>query len=195
VFSAAMGSGAIYEAARILEGFHTELRQYPGLTANAALIAGGTDLKEEGLRMSAEGKTNIIPPRLLARGDIRAASPEQLERAVATMQAIVAKNRPRTETKLTMVYRYPPMPPLPKNLEVLAHLDAVSRDLGQGPVIATDVAARGAGDSAFASPHAAVLDGLGPYGGGGHTANETIDLKSLAPQAAQAAVLIYRLTR
>lgn len=195
VFSAAMGSGAIYEAARILETFHTELRKEPGLTANAALIAGGSDVQEEGLRFSAEGKTNIIPPRTLVRGDIRAASPEQLTRAVATMREIAGRNRPRTETKLDIVYRYPPMPPLEKNREVLAQLDAVSRDLGQGPVVATDVSARGAGDSAFASPHAAVLDGLGPYGGGGHTANETIDLSSLAPQAARAAVLIYRLTR
>lgn len=195
VFSAAMGSGAIYEAARILEAFHTELRKEPGLTANAAVIVGGTDVQEEGLRFSAEGKTNIIPPRVLVRGDIRAASPEQLVRAEAIMREIAAKNRPRTQAKLSFVYRYPPMPPLPKNLEVLAQLDAVSRDLGHGPVVATDVGLRGAGDSSFASPHAAVLDGLGPYGRGGHTVNETIDLKSLAPQAARAAVLIHRLTR
>ena len=38
VFSAAMGSGAIYEAARIIQGFHTELRKLPGLTANVATM-------------------------------------------------------------------------------------------------------------------------------------------------------------
>jgi len=71
----------------------------------------------------------------------------------------------------------------------------VSRDLGHGPVKATDPLMRGAGDSAFASPHAAVLDGLGAYGMGAHAERETVDLASLPVQAARAAVLIYRLTR
>lgn len=195
MFSPAMGSGAIYEAARIIDGFHNELRKEPGLTANVALIAGGSEVKEEPLRFVAEGKTNIIPPRVLVRGDLRATSPEQLVRAEAIMRGVAAKNGLRTQVNLSFIHRYPPMPPLPKNLAVLAQLDAVSRDLGQGPVVATDPASRGAGDSAFASPHAAVLDGLGPYGTGAHAVSENVDLKSLPSQAARAAVLIYRLTR
>lgn len=195
MFSAALGSGAVYEAARILDAFHTALRKEPGLTANVGLIAGGAEVKDEGLRFTAEGKTNIIPPRVLARGDLRATSPEQLARAETIMREIADKNGLRTEAKLVFVHRYPPMPALPKNLEALAALDAVSRDLGQGEVRATEPALRGAGDSAFASPHAAVLDGLGPFGGGAHTETEFVELDSLPTQAARAAVLIYRLTR
>ncbi len=41
IFSAAMGSGAVYEAGRIIEGFHTELRKLPGLTCNIALVGTG----------------------------------------------------------------------------------------------------------------------------------------------------------
>jgi glutamate carboxypeptidase len=195
VFSAAMGSGAIYEAARILEGFHTELPKLPGLTANAAIIAGGADVKEQPLSLTAEGKNNIIPATVIARGDLRAVSPEQLTQAEAVMRAVVAKHRPRTEPKLTISHRYPPMDATKANLDVLAQFDAVSRDLGYGAVVANDAAQRGAGDSAFAARHCAVLDGLGPSGIGSHAERESVDLKSFAMQTTRAAVLIYRLTR
>jgi glutamate carboxypeptidase len=195
VFSAAMGSGAIYEAARIIEGFHTELRKLPGLTANVALIAGGAEVKQEAFSFTAAGKNNIIPAAAWAKGDLRAVSPEQLAQAEVAMRAVVAKNYPRTQPKLTIEHRYPPMATEPKHLEILAVYDAVSRELGLGPVAANDPAQRGAGDSAFTAPYCAVLDGLGPYGSGAHAARETVDLTSLVPQATRAALLIYRLTR
>jgi glutamate carboxypeptidase len=195
VFSAAMGSGAIYEMARILEGFHSELRQLPGLTANVALIAGGAEVTAAPLSLTAGGKLNIIPARAIARGDLRAVSPEQLAQADTVMREVVAKNRPRTQPKLSISHRYPPMAAEPRHLEVLAAYDSVSRDLGQGAVAPTDPAQRGAGDSAFAAPHCAVLDGLGPYGTGAHAERETVDLKSLVPQTTRAALLIYRLSR
>jgi glutamate carboxypeptidase len=195
IFSAAMGSGAIYETARILEGFHQELRKLSGLTANVALIAGGAEVQEDAFSVTASGKTNIIPARTVAIGDLRAVSPGQLAQAEAAMNAVVVKNRPRTQPRLTFFHRYPPMPPEPRHHAVLAQYDQVSRDLGFGPVRATDPAARGAGDSAFVAPYTAVLDGLGPYGTGAHAAHESVDLASMPVQVARAAVLMYRLTR
>jgi glutamate carboxypeptidase len=195
IFSGAMGSGAIYEATRIITGFHTELRKLPGLTANVALIAGGAEVKREAFGATAEGKNNIIPAQAYARGDLRALSPQQLAQAEAAMREVVAKNYPRTQPKLTLEHRYPPMAAEPRHLEILAVYDGLSRELGLGPVAANDPAQRGAGDSAFAAPHCAVLDGLGPYGSGAHAARETVDLASLVPQATRAALLIYRLTR
>ena len=195
IFSAAMGSGAIYEMARVLEGFHSELRKLPGLTANVSIVAGGAEVSEDPLRTTASGKNNIIPARAIAKGDLRAVSPEQLAEAEAVMREVVAKNRPRSSGTLTISHRYPPMAATPRNLALLAQLDAASRDLGQGAVVATDPAQRGAGDSAFAAPYCAVLDGLGPYGSGAHAARESAELASFAPQATRAAVLIYRLTR
>lgn len=195
IFSAAMGSGAIYEAARIIEGFHTELRKLRGLTANVSVLAGGAEVKEGTFSLTGEGKGNIIPARAMARGDLRAVSPEQLAQAEAAMREVVAKKRPRAETTLHVEHRYPPMAAEPKHLEILALYDAASRDLGHGAVTGNDPAQRGAGDSAFAAPYCAVLDGLGPYGTGAHAERETVDLKSMPVQAARAAVLIYRLTR
>ncbi|WP_414661378.1 M20/M25/M40 family metallo-hydrolase [Horticoccus sp. 23ND18S-11] len=195
VFSASLGSGAIYEAARVLDGFHTELRKLPGLTANVALIAGGAEVTEAVFSSTASGKTNIIPARAVARGDLRALSPDQLAQAETTMRDVAAKHRPRAESALTFAHRYPPMASEPRHLAVLAVYDAASRDLGQGPVAANDPTQRGAGDAAFVAPYCGVLDGLGPYGVGAHAARESVELKSLVTQAARAAVLIYRLTR
>lgn len=195
VFSAALGSGAIYEAARILEGFHAELRKLPGLTANAGLIAGGTEAGEEMFALSARGKTNIIPAKAIVKGDLRAVSPEQVLEAEAVMRAVVAKNRPRAQPVVTFDHRYPPMAVDARHLGVLALYDAVSRDLGQGAVAANDPAKRGAGDCAFVAPYCAVLDGLGPYGFGAHAERESIELNSLVAQATRAAILLYRLTR
>jgi len=195
IFTGLMGSGAVYEAARILEGFHTELRKLPGLTASVALIGGGAELKEDGWNLTAEGKHNIIPGRVVARGDLRTGSAEQLAQAEAAMREVVAKHRPRTHATLEITPRYPPMAAEPRHLQLLARYDAVSRELGQGPVVANDPVQRGAGDSAFVAPHCAVIDGLGAYGGGAHTDRETADVKSLVSQAQRAAVLLYRLTR
>lgn len=195
VFSAALGSGAIYETARILEGFHTELRKLPGLTANAGLIAGGVEAGEETFAMNARGKTNIIPAKAIVKGDLRAVSPEQVLEAEAVMRAVVAKNRPRAQPVVTFDHRYPPMAADARHLGVLALYDAASRDLGQGAVVANDPAKRGAGDCAFVAPYCAVLDGLGPYGAGAHAERESVELKSLVSQATRAAVLLYRLTR
>jgi glutamate carboxypeptidase len=195
IFNAALGSGAVYEAGRIIEGFHTELRKLPGLTANVALIAGGAEVQDTPFTLTATGKNNIIPPVVVMRGDLRAVSPEQLAQAEKAMRDVVAKNRPRTQTKLSFSHRYPPMAAEPRHLEVLALFDAVSRDLGHGPQVANDPAQRGAGDAAFVAPYVATLDGLGPYGAGSHAPRESLNLKSLPPQVARAAVMIYRLTR
>lgn len=195
IFSSAMGSGAVYEAARIIEGFHTELRKLPGLTANVSVIAGGAEVTEKGFAVIGEGKGNIIPAKAIAKGDLRAVSPEQIKEAEATMRAVVAKNRPRTQPTIVFHHRYPPMAAEPRHLAVLASYSAVSVDLGLGEVKGNNPAQRGAGDSAFVAPYCAVLDGLGPYGAGAHAERETLNLNSLVPQATRAAILIYRLTR
>jgi glutamate carboxypeptidase len=195
VFGAALGSGAIYEAARVLDRFQTELRKFPGLTANVSVVAGGAEVTEQPFGASATGKANIIPARAIARGDIRAVTPEQLAQAEQLMREIAAQHLPRAESKVTFEHRYPPMAVAPRHLEVLAVYDQASRDLGQGPVAANDATKRGAGDSAFVAPHCAALDGLGVFGSGAHADRESVDLKSLVSQSTRAAVLLYRLTR
>ncbi len=195
IFSAAMGSGAAFELARILQGFHDQLRPLDGLTISPALVVAGVEAELSRTDGKVSGKTNIIPQRALAQGDLRTVSAEQLAEAQARMLAVTKQNLPRTSAKLAFSERYPAMPPTPANYALLAQLDQASRDLGLGEITAYDPRARGAGDIAFVSPPLPGLDGLGLDGKGAHTRNESADLR-LAPELVKrAAVLIYRLTR
>ena len=197
IFGAERGSGAVYEAARILAAFQAELAGEKYLTINPSVIVGGTQAALDDYRGSAEGKTNVIAPSAIARGDIRYISLEQERSARERMQAIVARHLPRTQATLRFdEAAYPPMTPTPANEELLTALDGASRDLGLGPVAALDPAERGAGDIGFIAHLLPCLDGLGSGGGGNsHAPGEYTDLATLTPMAQRAAVLIYRLSR
>jgi glutamate carboxypeptidase len=196
VFGEGVGSGAIYEAARILEAFRTQLRE-PGLTYSAALALGGTEVRFDSTasRGSASGKTNVIPAGAVVTGDIRTLTDDQLRRTQERMRAIVAASLPETRARITFDEGYPSMPPTEGNLAILATLNQINRALGIRPADPNDPARRGAGDISFVAPYVSGVGGLGADGAGSHTDRETIDLTTLPRQVTRAALLIYRLTR
>jgi glutamate carboxypeptidase len=196
IFSPGTSYGAIYEAARILNEFREKLSTEPYLTFNPAVIVGGTDVTYDSSRIAgtAAGKDNIIAPKVFARGDLRFISREQEAKAREQMRAIVAQHLPGTSATITFEDGNPAMPPTPGNYRLLATLDSVSRELGQGPVEALDPGKRGAGDISFVSDYVDALDGLGVIGMRSHTPDERVDLRSIAPATERAAILIYRLT-
>ena len=150
IFGETRGYGAIFEAARILDQFRTELRE-PNLTFNPAVIVGGTNVSYETATKSgtALGKTNVIPREVRVEGDIRYLGAAQFESAREKMRAIVAANLPQTSAELVVENEYPSMAPNPGSERILGVLDAVSRDLGGGPIVAQPPIERGAGDIAF----------------------------------------------
>ena len=198
IFREDSGDGAIFETARILDRFHSELRE-PNPTYNPSVIVGGTDVEfdEAGHRGSALGKTNVIPRRTQVMGDLRFLSAAQFDAARERMSAIVADGLPGTRADIRFRLEYPSMTPTERNREVLAVLDAVSRDLGEGPVVEQDPAERGAGDISFVCTDGrlACLDGLGAQGENGHAPGEYLELEALSVQTRRAALLIYRLSR
>jgi glutamate carboxypeptidase len=197
VFGEGLGYGAIYELARILDAFRRELPE-PNLTYNVGLIGGGTpaEMDDQGLRIGASGKTNIVAETAIARGDIRTLSAEQEQRVRGRMQAIVAQHLPQTRAELEFAADgYPAMAPTPGNRAVLERLNQVNRDLGLPEMPEYDPARRGAADSSFVAADADVLAGLGVAGGGAHGPEEWIDLDSIARQATRAAILMTRLSR
>ena len=197
VFGDTLGSGAVYEIARILAAIQTELGAEKYLTINPALVVGGTKAVLTEYGGSAEGKTNVVSPTAFVRGDMRFISLEQERRATERMQAIVARNLPRTGATLRFdEASYPPMAPTPGNEALLQLLDGASRDLGLGPVAALDPGDRGAGDIGFIAHLLPCLDGLGSGGGAhSHAPGEYLGLDTLTPMAQRAAVLLYRLGR
>jgi len=196
IFSAAAGDGAIYELTRIVYRFRTELPE-PNLTFNVGLIAGGqqAELDAGGIRATVNGKTNIIAPIAIARGDLRALSPEQIERVKAKMAAIVAEHAPGTDAKLSFdPGGYPSMAPTDGNRALLAKLNGVNRDLGLAEMAPLDPLKRGAGDISFVAADVDGLAGLGPYSTGDHAPGEAVDIPSISRQATRAAILMSRLS-
>ena len=196
VFNSELGYGAIYEMARILDGFRRELPE-PNLTYNVGVIAGGTPaaIDEAGFRVTASGKTNIVAETAIARGDLRTLTPEQDTRVRERMAGIVEQHLPRTMAELVFSEDgYPPMAPTEGNRALLARLNAVNRDLGLPEMAEYDPARRGAADSGFVAADVDTLAGLGIAGGRAHAEGEWVDLNSLTRQAQRAAVLISRLS-
>ncbi len=129
-----MGSGAIFEASRILNDFYNELKDEKYLTFNPSIIAGGTEVSSDGGKLSVTGKGNVVPARVIVRGDLRFISEEQKAAAREKMKRIVSKSLPGASAKITFRDEIPAMSPKPANYELLKVLDRVSQDLGLGPI-------------------------------------------------------------
>jgi glutamate carboxypeptidase len=196
IFTPEVGSGAIFEAARILSTFHDSLQGEPYLTFNAGVILGGTivDHKPAENRGSAFGKSNVVPESTLVDGDLRALTVEQFEKAKDSMRSIVAAHHPRTGAGIRFEDGYPPLAPSTGNSHLLDLYNRASQDLGFGPVTAVDPAKAGAADISFTEGLVEMaIDGIGLRGTGGHTVEETADLRTLPVQAKRVALTLFRL--
>lgn len=197
IFSPSMGDGAVYELARILAAFRSELPE-PNLTFNVGLVVGGAtaELDKDLIRGTATGKTNIIPPIAIARGDLRALSLDQQQRVIAKMRDIVGRHLPGSDAELAFDEGgYPPMAPTEASRELLGRLNSVNGDLGLARMGELDPLKRGAGDIGFVAHLIPGLVGLGTAGSGAHAPGETVDLASIPRQAKRAAILMTRLAK
>lgn len=196
IFRSYVGDGAAFEMARIIDRFRTELPE-PDVTFNIGLLASGATLKIEpdGAEADVSGKTNIIPPVAIAKGDFRTLSVAQSERVRAKMRAIVADHLPGTSATITFKDGYPPMPPTAGNQHLLDELNVINADLGLKAMPALDPSRRGAGDISFVAADVDALSGFGTASSGEHTPRETVYLSTIPRQAERTALLITRLSR
>jgi glutamate carboxypeptidase len=195
LFQPAVGSGAIYEAARILTAWHGALAGEPNLTFNPGVFLGGTDVEYDDFAASGTsfGKSNVVAQKATVSGDLRAISPEQVARTKARMTFIAGQSLPGTHATLTFDDGYPPLAPSAGNDRLLAMFDGISRELGFGPVAPVDPRNAGAADVSFTAGLVDMaIDGLGPGGGNDHTVDEWIILPTLSIQTKRAALLILR---
>ena len=161
------------------------------------MIGGGqsADVDKDGVRIAAAGKTNIIPPIAVAKGDFRTLSQEQTDRVEAKMKAIVAAHAPETGATIIFEQGYPPMAPTEGNKALLTKLNLINADLGLAQMPPLDPLKRGAGDISFVAADVDGLVGLGLFSWGDHAPGETADLSSIRRQAKRAAILMSRLSR
>lgn len=197
IFADDVGAGAAYELGRILNGFYQEVRGAQFVTFNPGLIASSTQVnfKREPLGATLSGKNNIIAPVAIASGDLRTLTMQELQETREKMRKVVENgNLPHTSAEISFTDSYPPMAPTEGNRKLLSMYDAVSRDLGFGPVGEVNPRNAGAADISFAADHVEMaIDGLGLLGGGSHTPEEFADLRTYKIQTQRLAVLLYRL--
>ena len=196
IFNKEYGYGAIFETARILNAFRTEMGGEQYLTFNPGVILGGTEVQydAENSKGTAFGKTNVIARTVTAGGDLRFISEAQQEKARERMRKIVAQSLPGTSAQISFDDGYPGMEPTEGNKKLLQFFDRVSRDLGFSAIVPFDPGKRGAADISFIAKHVDGLDGLGAMGEGAHSPEEDIDLEAMPVLLQRAAILIYRLT-
>lgn len=197
IFSEDVGAGAIFETARILNAFYEQVRGEEYLTFNAGSIQGATDVTylPEQNRGTTFGKTNVVPRKAIVHGGIRTISQDQLDRARAQMEEIVAASLPHTSASIEFGEGYPPMFPSEGNRAVLSVLSDINVALGRGPMLELDPSRRGAADVSFVAPYTDAIAGLGPLGEGAHSPNEMLYLSSMPLAIKRAAILIYRLSQ
>jgi glutamate carboxypeptidase len=196
IFGDKLGDGAIYELARIVDAFRTQLRE-PGLTYSVGLVLGGGTavLDKEKTSGTASGKANIVAQIAVANGDLRTLSEDQTARVTAKMQAIVAQHLTLTDAKISFEEGYPSMAVTPGSEALLGKLQLVNATLGYGVEEVTDPAAGGAGDIAFVAPYVPGLVGVGAMGTGAHAVGEVVYLDSIPKQAKRMALLMVRLSQ
>ena len=196
IFSDDVGAGAVFEAARILDRFYSDVRGEQYLTFNPGIVLGGTKVDYDPARNtgSAFGKTNVVASTVVVDGGLRTISADQEQSARQRMKAIAeADHLPQTSATITFIDGYPAMSPTPGNEKLLQQLSQVSQDLGQGEVTAYDPGKRGAADISFVAGYVDGLDGLGAIGDGAHTTDENVDLSTLPMLIERTAILMYRL--
>jgi glutamate carboxypeptidase len=197
IFSDSVGSGAIFEAARILNAFHEQLKGETYLSFNPGTILGGTRVDYDPTHNRGEvfGKTNVVSQNVVVHGGLRTISAQQEKDARARMKAIAESDHlPQTSANIRFLNGYPSMPPTEGNLAILSHLNQLSQDLGYGEVGAYDPGKRGAADVSFVANYVDAIDGIGAEGLGAHTPAESIDLSTLTLLIQRAAILIQRLS-
>lgn len=196
IFRDEVGAGAAFEVARILDAFRRELAGERYLTFNPGIVLAGTAVDYDAGRSAGDafGKANVIPEHGVVTGDLRTLTGDQLRDAKSRMADIVSTHLPGTSAEITFIDGYPPLAPTDGNRRLLSRYDRASRDLGLGAVTAVDPGAAGAADISFTAGRVAMaLDGLGLMGTGGHTMEETADLRTLPSQTRRAALMMYRL--
>lgn len=194
VLRTSRGAGAIYEAARILDGFRAAFSA-GNVTVNPGLFLGGTDVAYDATKSAgtSAGKFNVIARTVTVKGDLRALVDAEREAAKERMIEVAAASLPKTSAKLEFEDLVPGWPVTDGNRSVLKTIDTVNRALAQPSLTERDPLAGGFGDANFVGGLLPVADGLGLRGDGIHNPDESLDPKSVGPVTQRAAVLISRL--
>ena len=173
------GRSAILEAAHQVVALHALNGRWPTVTVNAGVIRGGT-------------RPNVVPERCELQVDLRAATADGFAEAAAEVERIAsAPTVPDVRISLVRTAGHPPMEKTDASARLVALATAIAGELG---FELRDAATGGASDAnTTAALGIPTLDGLGPVGGDDHSADEWLDLESVAPRTTLLALLMSRI--
>jgi glutamate carboxypeptidase len=175
----AEGVNAVLEAAHKTVALQALNGRWPGVTCNVGVLQGGS-------------RTNVVADRAVMRVEVRAATMDAFDRAMAEVERIVARSTVDGATAtMAPAHRHPPMERTEAVAALVAQAQAVARDLG---LEVGEAATGGAGDAnTTAAAGLPTIDGLAPVGGEAHGPDEWLDLDSVVPRTALLAGLLARL--
>src|SRR5581483_816369 len=173
------GRSAIEALCRKVTALHRLHDPDHGVLLNVGEIGGGT-------------RRNLYAGRAVARMDIRTVDAPAWTRTRRAIEAIAAaEDVPGTQAELRLWLHRPPMPWTPATDRLAA---LVTESAGEmGTAIDTIATMGGSDANLLAAQGLPVLCGLGPVGGAVMTADEYIELPTLAERAALLAALAHKL--
>ncbi|ODT81043.1 MAG: hypothetical protein ABS76_13165 [Pelagibacterium sp. SCN 64-44] len=159
------GRSALLELAHQIIALEAMTDYERDITFNVGTASGGT-------------RANVVPDQAVARVDVRVTQVEAAQEALARIEALKALTPDVRINYRGGIWRLP--------YEQDAGIEALlQKAQAQARAIGFELhggRGRGGSDANLVAPHAPVLDGLGPVGGGAHTLGEWIDLTSLQPR-------------
>jgi len=174
----AEGVNAVLEAAHKTVALQALNGRWPGVTCNVGVLQGGS-------------RTNVVADRAVMRVEVRAATMDAFDQAMAEVERIVSATTVAGATaRMAPAHRHPPMEHTEAVAALVAQAQAVARDLG---FEVGEAATGGAGDAnTTAAAGLPTIDGLAPVGGEAHGPDEWLDLDSVIPRTALLAGLLAR---
>ncbi|MGQ9780056.1 MAG: M20 family metallopeptidase [Bacillota bacterium] len=161
----AEGRSAVLELAHKILAIHGLTDTATGITLNVGVIGGGT-------------RPNVVPDSAWAEIDLRVRAEEQIGPTLAALERIATVNTvPETSATLSGGITRPPLPPKEANLRLYHVLAGIGRELGMD--LKPFCSGGGSDANLVAALGVPVLDGLGPAGGGHHSAAESMSIPSL----------------
>jgi glutamate carboxypeptidase len=175
------GRSAILEAAHQVVSLHGLNGRWEGVHVNVGEVRGGT-------------RPNMVPDEAVMSVDVRAQRAAEQGQATAAIEAITSSSTvPDVTTSVEILAHHQPMEHSAASLRLVRSAVEVAADLG----FELDHCATGGSSDANTTAAMGVpsLDGLGPVGGGAHSAAEYLRLDSIVPRTTLLAGLLLSIGR
>lgn len=141
-----------------------------GITVSVGMIEGGT-------------AANVVPEHATASIDLRVPTMADAEEMVARIEGLKPATPDVTLTITGGMNRFPyTKQERPDVAALFEQARGLAADIGFELQDLPTGEGSGGSDGQFCIPYSAVLDGLGPFGGGSHTNEEFLDIATIVPR-------------